>query len=179
MRLFIAIELPDEVKQILADLRREMPGVKWVPQEQLHLTLLFLGEVEEYQLEPVCRALEHIVSIPFSLTFSQPGRFPRSGTPRVLWFGVERQPALELLAQRVKAAALFCGIVVDERPFSPHITLARVKVPMPPGLNDYLNHPAALSIPPLAVRDFVLFQSRLMPHGAVHLPVKVFPLHHH
>ncbi|MBK5277052.1 MAG: RNA 2',3'-cyclic phosphodiesterase [Desulfuromonadales bacterium] len=176
MRLFIAIELPEEIRQILAGLQRDMAGVRWVPWEQLHLTLLFLGEVGEGELEMLYGGLKKIRFAPFSLNFTRPGCFPRSGNPRVLWFGVDGQPALERLASRVKAAMAACGISFEERPFHPHITLARIRQPEAGALlKGYIDHPVALQIPALAVREFVLFQSRLTQQGAVHLSLKVFP----
>lgn len=174
MRLFIAIELPDKIKRKLAGLRRDIPGVRWVPQEQLHLTLLFLGELEEERLELLCTALERIAAVPFNLRLTRPGCFPRAGNPRVLWFGVDAQPALERLAQRVKTAVASCGIAVEERPFCAHITLARIRQPAAVELKDYTAHPAAIKFPPLAVREFVLLESRLTRQGAQHLLLRVF-----
>jgi 2'-5' RNA ligase len=175
MRLFIAIELPEEVRKMLAGLRRDMAGLRWVPREQLHLTLLFLGEVGEGELEMLYRALGQIRFAPFSLKFTRPGSFPRSGPPRVLWFGIAGHPALEQLALRVKATVSACGIALEERPFHPHITLARIRQPEAGTLKDYIDDPLAINIPALAVREFVLFQSRLTQQGALHLPLKVFP----
>jgi 2'-5' RNA ligase len=174
MRLFIAIDMPDDVKRVLSGLRRDIPGVRWVPPEQMHLTLLFLGEVPEERLEILCCALSTIEIFPFTLNFSRTGCFPRPSSPRVLWAGVDRQPVLTELAQRVRKATESCGIQIDERAFSPHITLARIKQPASCNVFDFINRPVSdnkLSVP---VQHFTLYQSCLTQHGAIHKEIMVF-----
>lgn len=176
MRLFIAIELPDEVKRGLVAPRRGIPGVRWVPQEQIHLTLLFLGEVGEEQVAPLCRALAEVSGAPFTLTLSGTGCFPNNRRPRVFWVGLDPQPALDRLAEGVKRAAESCGITTEERPFTPHITLARIRPPAPFDTGGRLAQWVPEGLPPISVREFVLFQSILEAHGALHRPVRAFPL---
>src|ERR1700681_1095754 len=129
MRLFIAIELPDDLKMALGRLKVDVPGTRWVPTEQLHLTLAFLGEVEEKTAGELSEGLALIQTPPFQLCFSGPGCFPDCRRPRVLWAGLEPHPRLMHLAAEVHGAALACSIPQEERPFSPHITLARLKFP--------------------------------------------------
>jgi 2'-5' RNA ligase len=76
----------------------------------------------------------------------------------------------------VREAVLACGIPQEERPFSPHITLARLKIPASRETNAFLDQPEKQKLPPFSVQEFTLFQSCLTPHGAVHIPVKKFPL---
>jgi 2'-5' RNA ligase len=176
MRLFIAIELPDDLKRELGRLRVDIPGARWVPVDQIHLTLAFLGEVEEAAVERLTGELAQVQVPEFKLCFSGSGCFPDRRRPRVLWIGLEPHPRLQHLAAGVREAVLACGIPQEERPFSPHITLARLK-PSPRGeFEAFLDQHKKLRLPALQVRQFTLFQSRLTPQGAEHTPVRNFPL---
>lgn len=176
MRLFIAIELPDAVKRALAGLRLDIPGARWVPAEQVHLTLAFLGEVEEAVLGRLAGELVRIQVTEFQLGFSGSSCFPDRRRPRVLWVGLEPEPHLTHLAAGVRAAVLACGISQEERPFSPHITLARLRLPPPRGCDAFLDQHQKLILPPVPVEEFTLFQSRLTPQGALHTPIRSFQL---
>jgi nicotinamidase/pyrazinamidase len=176
MRLFIAIELPGEVKRMLAGLRTEIPGARWVPPEQLHLTLAFLGEVEAASCALLTEKLAAIAAPSFELRFSGTGCFPSSRQPRVLWAGLAEQPRLTNLAELVRTAVLACGILQEERPFSPHITLARFRQPAGREVGAFLEKHQRLALPVIDVREFILFQSRLTPRGAIHRPFGQFPL---
>lgn len=176
MRLFIAIDFSDEIKKRLERMRTDVPGSHWVPKEQIHLTLSFLGEVDDATLERLTEALATIRSPGFSLRFSGTGCFPDRRRARVLWVGLEPEPLLNSLASLVREAVLACNIPQEERPFSPHITLARLKLHAPREVEAFLDHPLKQALPPVDVREFVLFQSRLTPQRAVHTPLKAFAL---
>lgn len=176
MRLFIAIEPPDDLKTALVRLRVDVPGARWVPTEQLHLTLAFLGEVEENRAGELSERLALIHTPPFHLSFSGTGCFPNRHRPRVLWAGLEPHPGLMRLAAGVHGAVLACGIPQEERPFSPHITLARLKFPAAREVDAFLAMPQKLKLPPFPVREIILFQSRLTPHGAEHISIRTFPM---
>jgi len=176
MRLFIAIELPDEVKRILVHMRRDIPGARWVPQEQLHLTLSFLGELEDTAIQRLTGALSGIHAHGFELRFSGTGCFPSPKQPRVLWVGLEPEPLLNSLAALVRKAVLSCDIPQEERPFSAHITLARLKLPASHEVAAFLDHPQKQKIPTVRVSEFILFQSSLTHQGAIHSPLKCFRL---
>ena len=176
MRLFVAVDMPAEVKEKLASLQTAIPGVRWLPAEQLHLTLVFLGEIEPENLDGLCSALAAIAVPPFTLTFDRTGCFPHPGAPKVLWAGVKQQPALAGLALLVREAAESCGIKTDERPFSPHITLGRSRQPASCTAADFskqLISDKKLSIP---VLSFILYQSRLTQQGAIHEAIREFRL---
>lgn len=176
MRLFIAIELPEIVKQQLASLRMDIPGVRWVPPVQLHLTLAFLGVVTEETQSMLEKHLETICMPVFPVHFTQTGCFPDRRRPRVLWVGVEPEPLLAMLAGNIRTSVLACGIPQEARPFSPHITLARIKVPGAGDVRTFLDHSLEGDILPLDVRNFTLFASRLDATGAVHTAIKSFQL---
>jgi len=176
MRLFIAIELPEAVKQALAGLRTAVPGARWVPTDQIHLTLAFLGEVDEAALERLSGELARILLPGFQLGFGAVGCFPDRRRPRVLWVGLEPDPRLKHLAAYVREAVLACGIPQEERPFSPHITLARLKLSASREADSFLDQRQKEKLPPFPVQEFTLFQSRLTPQGAVHIPLRSFAL---
>ena len=176
MRLFIAIEIPDDLKKMIGRLRVEIPGARWVQAEQIHLTLAFLGEVDEPTFELLSEELGRVKVPEFRLCFSDVGCFPDRHRPRVLWIGLEPQPRLQALAAMVREAVRSCGIHQEERPFSPHITLARLKLPHSREADAFLDQPHKQKLPPFLVREFTLFQSRLTAQGAVHIPLTNYPL---
>lgn len=176
MRLFIAIELQDNAKMALGGLRCDIPGARWVPREQIHLTLAFLGDVDDDGVGRLSDRLSRIHAPAFSLRFSETGCFPDRRRPRVLWVGLEHESRLLNLAAMVRNAVTDCGIELEDRPFSPHITLARIKAPEPKEAGRFLDRHLQKKLPSLAVREFILFQSRLTPEGAIHTPVRSFPL---
>lgn len=176
MRLFIAIDIPDELKKMISGLRADIPGASWVQAEQIHLTLAFLGEVEEDVVESLNSELARIRFAEFELCFDGTGCFPSRHRPRVLWIGLEPQPHLNDLAAKIRAAVLTCGIPQEARPFSPHVTLARLKPVPSRELDVILDHPQKQKSHSFRVREFILFQSRLTPQGATHIPLRSFPL---
>jgi len=176
MRLFVAIELPDQLKARLAAMRTEIAGARWVAAEQLHLTLAFLGEVAQERLEALCATLAEVRQAPFELHFDKLGCFSHHRNPRVLWIGFEQQPALLQLAEQINRAVISCGIPLEERPFNAHITLARLKQTAGGEVAPFLAVPPNGELPHLAVREFVLFQSLLTAQGALHKPLRQFIL---
>ena len=176
MRLFIAIDLPDDLKRELGRLWTDIPGARRVPKEQIHLTLAFLGEVDEAAMERLTGELARIQAPEFRLGFSGTGCFPDRHRPRVVWIGLEPNPRLKHLADRVHEAVLACGIPQDERPFSPHITLARLRQSLSRESDAFLDQNKKPKLPTFTVREFTLFQSRLTPQGALHIPVRNFLL---
>lgn len=176
MRLFLAIELPAVCKEGLAKIRSDIAGARWVPLEQLHLTLAFLGEVDADAAVRLGEALAKVEAKEFTLAFTGAGCFPNRHQPRVLWAGLSKELRLTSLAAAINAVVRGCSIPMEERPFSPHITLARLKLPCLREVTEFLASNSSIEIAPFVVREFTLFQSRLRQHGAVHLPLRSFPL---
>jgi len=176
MRLFIAIELPTGLKSELGRLRANIPGVRWVPTEQIHLTLAFLGEVDEEAAVKLTAQLAEIRADAFKLSFGGIGCFPDRQRPRVIWIGVIPEPGLLRLATAVQQSAHTAGILLEERHFSPHITLARLKLPAVDDLRAFLDQQHRITLEPFAVREFTLFQSKLTSQGAMHSQIRSFPL---
>lgn len=137
MRLFFAIELDPALRaaldQAIAPLRVTEATVSWVPADKLHLTMKFLGDVDEAGVERLARAADTVAERhrPFAMALGGVGAFPTFRRARVVWMGVESEPRLELLHHDLEVACGDAGFEVEGRPFRPHITLARLRVPLP------------------------------------------------
>ncbi len=133
VRSFVALEISDEVKEklgrLLGELQRTNATIKWVEVENLHLTLKFLGEVPESQIEDIAETLKAVAqgTFPFSFTVQGVSGFPDLRKPRVLWVGVEATEALMRLQRMVEKAMENLGFEPEGRGYHPHITIGRVK----------------------------------------------------
>jgi len=175
-RLFIAIDLPEEIKGNLGAISYGLPGARWVASEQVHLTLRFVGEVDGSMFEDIGHGLAGILGPSFSLTIKGLGFFPPRGQPRVLWAGLEASEDLKKLKGRVDGRLRELGLAPDGRKFSPHITLARLRGTPRTRLADFLAGYGLFSLPPFAVDEFHLYSSVLTPGGAVHQKEASYPL---
>ncbi|MEW6546616.1 MAG: RNA 2',3'-cyclic phosphodiesterase [Bacillota bacterium] len=183
MRLFVAVELPASVRQALGELVRYLGSsradVKWVEEENFHLTLKFLGEVDASRLPHLGEALGRAARgvAPFDFQATGTGAFPSRRRPKVIWVGVGRGAAeLGHLAGRVDAELAHLGFPRENRPFSPHLTVGRVRSPH--RLDDLVRmlEQASFATRDVAVNEIVLFQSVLGRGGPVYTPLAHFPL---
>ena len=126
IRLFVGLELPAEVRERLRLLLSGIPYARWTPAENLHLTLRFIGEVDEVQAEAAHDALLGVDAAGFELTIRGCGAFDGGHRAQTLWAGVDRCDGLAHLHDKVEAAVVRAGLAPERRIFSPHITLARV-----------------------------------------------------
>jgi 2'-5' RNA ligase len=137
VRLFYALELDDALRaaldHALAPLRAVQPDLAWVHADKLHLTMKFVGDVEERDVGRLTAAADTVASRhrPFEMTLGGVGAFPNFRRARVVWVGVESDPRLELLHHDLEVACADAGLEVEGRPFRPHITVARVRTPLP------------------------------------------------
>ena len=163
-RLFVAIRPPGEVRDRLLDLMQGIPGLRWQDDDQLHLTLRFIAEVERPLAEDLAAELERIRFDDFSIALSGVGRFDqrRGGA---LWAGVAPKDPLKALAQKVERACQAAGLPAERRAFHPHITLARWSRAMP-DLEPFIQHHAGLVSEPWPVDRFSLYESHLGSDGA-------------
>lgn len=175
-RLFVALPLPDEVRRplagYLARCAEVAPEQRWAPAANLHLTLYFLGWVNGEAMTRLEEALTQVRAAAFGLELGGLGRFGSPARPRVLWIGVAagREP-LGALAGAVAGACRRAGVVGDERPYNPHLTLCRVR----PGAR-LPALPEPVRLPGWEARSFTLFQSRPGPRGAVYVPLRDYRL---
>ncbi len=184
MRAFLALSLPAEVRSTLAALQRQLQGewparTSWARADQLHLTLRFLGEVEPSSARMLADALRPPLTAlaPFSLTISGLGAFPSPSRPSVIWAGVA--PCLDLFHLYLTINSIIdqIGFPSEEKPFSPHLTLGRLRdrVRVPEGGRILSRHDdAVLGVFP--VRAVILFQSRLTSDGPIHTELNRFTL---
>ena len=128
-RLFIAIDLPETVKNSIKSICGGIPDARWVDVQQLHLTLRFIGEVDDRMFDSIKNSLAEITETRFSLTLRGVGSFPPKRPPRVLWVGIENSETLIRLAGEVEEVLVRKnGLEPEERKFSPHITIARFRL---------------------------------------------------
>lgn len=172
-RLFIAVDLPDAVRRRLGRLLPRPPdGVKPVRPEQIHLTLHFLGEVEAEPAAELAAALEKIRKPVFVIDLAGVGCFPSPRRPHVLWVGVKPSEPLHSLHTAIADVLSESGLPVESRPFTPHVTLARVSRRVPAGwLEEFLGAGERFSADAVPVESFTLYASERTNHGAVHTPL--------
>jgi len=184
MRLFVALDVDDAVRSRMAELLRELEpaarAVKWVRPDSVHLTLKFIGEQPEEKLPAL---LEVLAAVPahgaLELRFHGLGCFPNERHPRVFWLGVEAPPELLQLASGVERALELLGIAREQRAFSPHLTIGRMKVPgnlsrLRPVWEAHRSDELGL----VTATEFFLYQSRLSPSGAEYTKLRAFPMIH-
>jgi len=176
-RLFVALDLPKELKNKISNLCAfGLPGVAWVDTEQLHLSLRFIGEVNEHVFDQVRTRLLKVQQVSFSLTLRGVGTFPQGKTARVVWVGVEKNEPLALLKNKVEYQLNSINIEGEMRKFHPHVTLGRVKTNKIKRMRDYLAHYDMFRAEPFSVEGFSLYSSRLMPSGAKYIKEAEYPL---
>jgi RNA 2',3'-cyclic 3'-phosphodiesterase len=181
MRLFVALEVPSTVRENLARLLKSLhavsPQTRWVRPENLHVTLKFIGEVPETKLAPIRAALAHVNSDqPVMLDFRGLGFFPNEKHPRVFWAGIEASENLKTLAADIEKATEKLGMPREQRPFSPHLTLARFEPPqLPEKLRAAIQGKTGRDFGSLHTDQFHLIESKLKPSGAEYTTVESFP----
>ena len=167
LRLFVGIEFPPELKLRLSLLTVGMPGAKWVDPGNLHLTLRFIGEVSENTAADIDEALMRVRARPFTVQLAGTGVFG-GNRPNALWVGVERAPDLVRLRDRIEQALIRAGLPPEQRRFAPHVTLARLRDPVPDQLGQYLAAHARFRAEPMRVDQFSLIASFPTKAGSVY-----------
>jgi len=175
-RLFIAVDLPEAIRENLESMSFGIPGAKWVPSEQLHLTVRFIGEVDGTLFRDIKKILAEVSIAPFSLQLKGVGYFPPRGAPRILWIGLEKSEPLQLLRKKIDSKLLHIRVEPEGRKFSPHITLARLKNSPVQKIANFLSGNGLFSQEPFQVEDFKLYSSILSSKGAYHKVERIYPL---
>ena len=174
-RLFVAIRPPEDIRELLLDAMDDGGDFRWQDDEQLHLTLRFVGEVERPVADDLAAELGRVHSPRFELRVAGTGRFEQRSSG-VLWAGVEPRSPVAALAAKVERACVAVGLEPERRAFHPHITLARWKGRRGHEVARFLDRTRGLTSQPFEVRDFILFESRLSRHGAHYEEVASYPL---
>jgi len=184
MRLFIALDIDDAIRERIARFEQGVSGfapeARWQKPESLHVTLKFVGEQPEPALENIKQALSTIDASPIDIQFRGQGFFPTAKSARVFWIGIEAGPQLATLAAAIDEKMSLLGIPKEERAFSPHLTLARgagrsasprrTKTDGPNRVFQRLQEKLAVLPTPefgtMTAREFFLYQSQLSPKGS-------------
>jgi 2'-5' RNA ligase len=166
-RLFAAIRPPSAIRDLLTARMGGISGARWQDDDQLHLTLRFIGEVDRHVARDVHAALGSIRHPPFEIAVSGLGAFDKRGQTDNVWAGIAPQEPLNTLYKTVDRAMARVGLPPEQRAFLPHITLARLNRGAGP-IDDFMAANAGFTSPPFRVDRFALFESRLTPEGAVY-----------
>jgi RNA 2',3'-cyclic 3'-phosphodiesterase len=173
-RLFVAIRPPEEIRDLLIDVMDDGADFRWQSDEQLHLTLRFVGEVEPPLANDLAHAMAGLRSPPLELRLSGLGTFDhRNGG--AIWAGIDPSEPVKALAARIERICQSVGLPPERRAFRPHITLARWKGPRSREARAFLDG-RTLSSDAFEVADVILYESRLSRHGAHYEEVESFAL---
>jgi 2'-5' RNA ligase len=181
VRLFVALEIPEEIRRAIAALIGRLQnvsrGTRWVREEGLHITLKFIGEMREDGVPELEKALGEVrLSGPIHARFRGDGFFPNERHPRVFWIGVEASSNLAELAAMIDAQTLKLGVKAENRAFSPHVTLARFKSEEGlPQLREAVRGLEQLEFGEMKTSQFHLVKSQLQRAGSVYTRVASFP----
>ena len=174
-RLFVAARPPARIRAALIGAMGGVTGARWQDDEQLHMTLRFVGEVDRHQAEDIAVALGHVRHPAIAASLGACGTFERQGRIDTLWVGVEPRAALAALHARIDRALGQAGVAPDRRAFLPHVTLARFGRGAAPAADVVMR----IAIPargPFAVDRMILFESRLGSDGARYEAIAHYPL---
>lgn len=174
-RLFVAIRPPRAMRDALIDLMEGLPGARWQDDEQLHLTLRFIGEVDGHQAEDIAAALGRVSHPPIEISLSGLGHFGRKGKPRALWIGAGPRAPLKALHEQVATLLASVGVEREHRAYLPHVTIARLGSGTAP-IDRYLNENAGIALPAFRAEHFGLFESTLGEEGARYEMIARYPL---
>ncbi len=175
-RLFVGLDVPASLRQRLHGLAVPHEGVRWVSEHQYHLTLRFIGPVQETQADLIQERLGALQAPSCRLRVRGLGVFPHPSRPRVLWAGVEADERLHVLQEAVEAAMVAAGLPAETRPFHPHITLARLKRPDAAWVRQYLARQGDFDGGAFTAQHVTLYCSTLERQGATYTPICRVPL---
>jgi 2'-5' RNA ligase len=179
MRLFVALDLDAAARSAIAEIQSWLRGaaaaspIRWVRPDQLHLTLVFLGEVADARVPALVTAIERpVAQAPFDLVFSGLGAFPPRGAPRALWVGASGgEAALRALHHEIADRVARCDLPLEVRPFSPHLTIGRWKQSRPSDRGRLLGAGADALHARVRIDHATLYHSRLSSEGPAYTAV--------
>jgi len=183
IRSFIAIKLPDDIRrsvaEMIAELRKSEADVKWVPAEKIHITLKFLGNTDDSLIPMIKKRISKKLSHfnVFYIKIVGVGCFPSERRPRVLWIGIENSEELKCIQKDIDTEVAGLGFALEERPFSPHLTIGRVRSQK--GIAEMLGRFArfrSVDFGAITVKSIHIMKSELKPAGAEYSSVAEIPL---
>jgi 2'-5' RNA ligase len=177
LRLFVALALPEAVTAALERLTFDgMPGARWVEPENMHITLRFIGEVDEHDAEEIHHELSRVRAPPFSLSLAGVDTFGQGRKTRALWVGVDKSEPLNLLRGRVESAVVRAGRPPEPRKFVPHVTLARFHSAPPDRILAFIQNNNLFRCGPIACEGFTLFESQAGGDSVIYTPLQEYEL---
>jgi 2'-5' RNA ligase len=196
MRIFIGIDLDPEVRarisRFIEGVQGFAPDARWMRPESLHITLKFIGEQTPEQVEAITDRLRRVEGSAFEIRSAGYGFFPTAKAPRVFWIGIQAGPQLAELAENIDMATAELGIPREDRPYSPHLTLARAGAGRRSGspkwrkgdssnsvfavLEKRLAAMGEIEFGTMTAGQFILYQSQLSPGGSKYTKLQRFPL---
>lgn len=177
MRLFVALALPDNIRWQLRLICGGLAGAsRWVPPENLHITLRFLGEVDGRDMDYVDAALAGIRAPRFSLRFKGVDAFTSGQRVKAVYAGIEKQPALQHLHDKVESAVVRAGLEPDGQKYTPHVTLTRPKDAPLKKLQHYLAEHSLFKTEPFDITHFTLYASELGSEQSVYTALRSYAL---
>ena len=176
MRLFVALPLPERVRDRLAGLAGGVPGARWEPPENYHITLRFIGEVDEGMAQDIDEEQDYTAEPNFPVTLEGIGTFGRGDKSRALWAGVAASDPLRHLRDKIESAVVRAGLAPEERKFQPHVTLARLKEAASERVGRFVAERALFREGPFMADRFVLYESTLGKSGSVYTELQSYPL---
>ena len=199
MRIFIGIDLDPEVRtrieRFIEGVEGFAPDARWARPESLHITLKFIGEQPPERVEAITERLRRVEGTAFAIRCAGYGFFPTAKAPRVFWIGIHAGPQLAELAESIDTATTELGIPREDRPYSPHLTLARAGAGRRSGspkwrkgdgpnatfalLEKRLAAIGELDFGKMTAREFILYQSQLSPAGSKYTKLERFALNSH
>jgi 2'-5' RNA ligase len=175
VRLFLAIPIPETVADRLLTLEAEIPGASWRTAEQYHLTLRFIGEVDEPTARDIDTELGRIVAAPFEIALSGVGSFG-GREPSALWAGVDAPPDLQRLATACETAIRNAGLPPESRKYKPHVTIAYLHGTLDHEVAHFLTEAAEFRSERFIVDHFRMYSSRATRSGSHYVEEAVYPL---
>jgi 2'-5' RNA ligase len=177
MRLFVALTLPDNIRWQLRLICGGLAGAgRWVPPENLHITLRFLGDVDGREIDYVDAALAGIRAPRFPLRFKGVDAFTSGQRVKAVYAGIEKQPALQHLHDKVESAVVRAGLEPDGQKYTPHVTLTRPKDAPLSKLQHYLAEHSLFKTEPFEVTHFTLYASELGSEQSVYTALRSYAL---
>ncbi|HLG86404.1 MAG TPA: RNA 2',3'-cyclic phosphodiesterase [Alphaproteobacteria bacterium] len=176
MRLFVGIGIPPEIRTRLKLITGGVPGARWTEPDSYHLTLRFIGEADRPTGERIDVMLSELSAPAFDLELQGVGQFGSGRNSRALWVGVASSPALAHLARKVDRAVVAADLPPDDRNFTPHVTIARLRDSPIDRIMRFLSENSLFRAPAFTVDRFTLFESRTGKERAVYVPLADYPL---
>jgi len=176
IRLFFGLPLPETCRARLAAIAHGLPGARFIPPENYHLTLRFIGEVDEGRAEEIAEAMDRLAHPAVAVRIAGLGVEGARHRAATLWAEAEPTPQLTALQEKVERLCRTAGCAAETRRFRPHVTLARLKNTPPARLQDYLSAHGLAACPPFSADAVVLYSSILTPRGSLYTEEMRFPL---